>query len=170
MQHHHSKKSKAGVATLLSTNYCSMATGPSSSNSGRSGDSDSHHDFGVGRVDLAGGGLDGGDCADLQPGPGAAQRPLPAPHLPHSPQPHWHLYPSSGTKYCGDDVLVLPDDIELSASVVVVVAAAVACVSGRGAVPACDSSPNTTLRESMLSMDPFEVACRILPLLLLYCG
>ena len=124
-----------------------MATAPSSSNSGRSGDSDSHHDFDVGRVDLAAvGGLDGGDCADLQPGPGAAQRPLPAPHLPHSPQPHWHLNPSSETKYCGDDVLVLPDDIELpESSLASVAAAAVACVSGRGAVPAYDSSPNTTL-------------------------
>ena len=130
-----------------------MATAPSSSKSGCSGDSDSHHDFDVGRVDLAAvGGLDGGDCADLQPGPGAAQRPLPAPHLPHSPHPHWHLNPSSETKYCGDDVLVLPDDIELPesspASVSVVGAAgaaAAACVSGRGAVPAYDSSPSTTL-------------------------
>ena len=128
-----------------------MATAPSSSKSGCSGDSDSHHDFDVGRVDLAAvGGLDGGDCADLQPGPGAAQRPLPAPHLPHSPQPHWHLNPSSETKYCGDDVLVLPDDIELPESSLASVAAAaaaaaVACVSGRGAVPAYDSSPNTTL-------------------------
>ena len=131
-----------------------MATAPSSSSSGRVGASDSHHDhdFGLGRVDLAVGGLAGGDDAGLQPAQDAAQRPLPAPHLPHPPQPHWHLNPSSETKYCGDDVLVLPDDIELPesspASVSVVGAAgaaAAACVSGRGAVPAYDSSPSTTL-------------------------
>ena len=39
---------------------------------------------------------------------------------------------------CGDDVLVLRDDIELLATGFgVVVAAAVAYVSGRAAVPAC---------------------------------
>ena len=75
---------KKGITTVISTNYCSMATAPSSSNSGRAGDLGSNPGFGV---DLAVGGLDDvGDVADLQPGPDAAQHPLPTPHLPRPPR------------------------------------------------------------------------------------